>query len=95
MNTLHTPTASRRDFITRSAQVAAAGLLGSAFGAPSAATSETLVQQLYGSMDEAPRKTLCFGWSDPRRLKARGATDRRRRQKPAGGGKPGVERQST
>ncbi len=69
MNTLHIPSANRRDFITRSAQVAAAGLLGSAFGAPSAATSETLVQQLYGSMDEAQRKTLCFDWSDPRRLK--------------------------
>ena len=69
MNTLHTPSASRRDFITRSAQVAAAGLLGSAFGASSPATSETLVQQLYGSMDEAQRKTLCFAWSDPRRLK--------------------------
>ncbi len=69
MNTLHIPSANRRDFITRSAQVAAAGLLGSAFGASSAATSETLVQQLYGSMDEAQRKTLCFDWSDPRRLK--------------------------
>lgn len=69
MNTPLIPSASRRDFITRSAQVAAAGLLGSAFGAPSAATSETLVQQLYGSMDEAQRKTLCFDWSDPRRLK--------------------------
>lgn len=69
MNTLHTPSVNRRDFITRSAQVAAAGLLGSAFGATSAATSETLVQQLYGSMDEAQRKTLCFDWSDPRRLK--------------------------
>lgn len=27
------------------------------------------MQQLYGSMDEAQRKTLCFAWSDPRRLK--------------------------
>jgi|GEM_PF-4410612 len=58
MNTLLTPAVNRRDFITRSAQVAAAGLLGSAFGAPSPATSETLVQQLYGSMDDAQRKTL-------------------------------------
>lgn len=58
MNTPLIPSASRRDFITRSAQVAAAGLLGSAFGATSPATSETLVQQLYRSMDEAQRKTL-------------------------------------
>ncbi|OYW72019.1 MAG: hypothetical protein B7Z37_26095 [Verrucomicrobia bacterium 12-59-8] len=68
MNTLHTPFVNRRDFITRSAQVAATGLLSSAFGAPSTATSETLVQQLYGSMDETQRKTLCFDWSNPRRL---------------------------
>jgi len=61
MNTLPAPAAmNRRDFLSRSAQTATAGLLGSAFGAPSAATSETLVQQLYGSMDEAQRKTLCF-----------------------------------
>ncbi|MFN0076919.1 MAG: DUF3500 domain-containing protein [Prosthecobacter sp.] len=69
MNTLHTPSLNRRDFITRSAQAAAAGLLGSAYAAESPAASETLVQQLYGSMDEAQRKTLCFAWSDPRRLK--------------------------
>jgi uncharacterized protein DUF3500 len=69
MNTLHTPSSNRRDFISRSAQVAAAGLFGNALAADSAATSETLVQQLYGSMDEAQRKTLCFAWNDPRRLK--------------------------
>jgi hypothetical protein len=69
MNTLH-PSLSRREMITRGAQAVAAGFLGSAYAAETkAATSETLVQQLYGSMDEAQRKTLCFGWSDPRRLR--------------------------
>jgi hypothetical protein len=68
MKTLH-PSLSRRDFITRSAQAAAAGILGSAYAAETkAAASETLVQQLYGSMDEAQRKALCFGWNHPRRL---------------------------
>lgn len=58
MNKPLTPAVNRRDFMTRSAQVAAVGLLGSAFGTTYPATSETLVQQLYGSMDEALRKTL-------------------------------------
>ncbi len=73
MNTLHLPSAqNRRDFLTRGAQAVAAGFLGSAFGAPaaaSAAASETLVQQLYTSMDETQRQKLCFAWADPRRLK--------------------------
>jgi hypothetical protein len=67
MNTLHN-SLSRREMITRSAQAVAAGFLGSALAETKAATSETLVQQLYGSLDEAQRKALCFGWSHPRRL---------------------------
>ncbi|MGV3661766.1 MAG: DUF3500 domain-containing protein [Prosthecobacter sp.] len=71
MNPLHLPSVqNRRDFLTRGAQAAAAGFLGSAFAAPApAGASETLVQQLYGSMDEVQRKKLCFAWADPRRLK--------------------------
>ncbi|MFC5458017.1 twin-arginine translocation signal domain-containing protein [Prosthecobacter fluviatilis] len=46
---------NRRDFLSRSAQAATAGLPGPAFGAISPATSETLVQQLYGSMGETQR----------------------------------------
>lgn len=72
MSMLHLPAVqNRRDFLTRGAQAVAAGFLGSAFAAPgsSAATSETLVQQLYGSMDEVQRQKLCFAWADPRRLK--------------------------
>lgn len=71
MNTLHLPPVNnRRDFLARGAQAVAAGFLGSAFAAPTpAAASETLVQQLYGSMDEVQRKKLCFAWADPRRLK--------------------------
>lgn len=62
---------SRRDFLSRGAQAVAAGLLGQALAEPAKplVTSETLVQQLYGSLDEVQKKTLCFGWSDPRRLK--------------------------
>ncbi len=71
MHTPHLlPASSRRDFLTLGAHAVAAGFLGSTLAAPSRpATSETLVQQLYGSMDEVQRQKLCFAWADPRRLK--------------------------
>lgn len=69
MNT-HPTQLSRRDLLSRSVQAAAAGLLGPVLAAEKkAATSETLVQQLYGSMDEAQRTALCLPWNHPRRLK--------------------------
>ncbi len=69
MNT-HPTQLSRRDLLSRSVQAAAAGLLGPVLAAEKkTATSETLVQQLYGSMDEAQRTALCLPWNHPRRLK--------------------------
>jgi len=63
----------RRSFLKQSASAAALGLLGSAAlakeAAKASAESETLVSQLYTSLNEQQRKALCFAWSDPRRLK--------------------------
>jgi hypothetical protein len=75
MNTptlLQPSSVSRRDFLTRSAHAAAAGLLGSAYAekAPAASLpSETLVTQLYKTLDEKQKSILCLPWSDPRRQK--------------------------
>lgn len=75
MNTLLTPApaSSRRRFLSRSAQVATAGLFGRAFAetAPAAAglPSETLVTQLYKTLDDTQKAAICLPWSDPRRQK--------------------------
>lgn len=68
---MNTASFSRRQFLTRSSQALASGLLaGQALAAEkSLPRSETLVQQLYGSLKEEQKKLLCFSWSDPRRLK--------------------------
>jgi len=70
MNTIHLP--SRRRFLQHSSQALTAGWLGSSFAQEAAAklpTSETLVHQLYGSLDEAQRAAICLPWDDPLRLK--------------------------
>lgn len=74
--------ASRRDFLKTSASALAAmgaassGLINlagarRAFGADAsgAATSETLVQQLYGSLSEGQKKLICFPFDHPLRSK--------------------------
>lgn len=60
---------SRREFLARSAQFAGATLLGSShvFAEEKKATGETLVQQLFGSLDETQRKAVCRPWDDPLR----------------------------
>lgn len=67
------PALSRRQFLQRSGEALGLGLLSSSLpvlGAPTPSSkSETLVQQLYGSLKEDQRRLLCFGWDDPRRLK--------------------------
>ena len=70
MNTLHLP--SRRRFLQQSSQALAACWLGSSFAEEAAAklpASETLVHQLYGSLDETQRAAICLPWDDPLRLK--------------------------
>ncbi|GEP40711.1 hypothetical protein BGE01nite_00020 [Brevifollis gellanilyticus] len=47
-------------------------MLGSSFaeeGGAKMPASETLVQQLYGSLDEGQRSAICLPWEDPLRLK--------------------------
>ncbi len=69
MNTSHP---SRRRFLQQSGQALTAGWLGSSFAAEGGAklpASETLVQQLYGSLDETQRSAICLPWDDPLRLK--------------------------
>jgi Protein of unknown function (DUF3500) len=70
MNTHHL--SPRRRFIQQSTQALAAGWLGSSFAEEAAAkihASETLVHQLYGSLDESQRAAICLPWDDPLRLK--------------------------
>src|SRR5688572_15508084 len=64
-------TRSRRDFIAHGAQAIAAGILGSAAAVEGSAkpSSETLVHQLYGSLNEKQRSVLCLPWDNPLRLK--------------------------
>jgi hypothetical protein len=74
MNSLITFSSSvrRRDFLSRSAQAATAGLLGQAFAEPAPAASlpsETLVTQLYKTLDEKQKSAICLPWSDERRQK--------------------------
>lgn len=67
---LHNP--NRRLFLQHSTQALAASWLASGFSAevPSKLpASETLVQQLYGSLDETQRAAICLPWEDPLRLK--------------------------
>lgn len=74
--------ASRREFLKTTAggiaalTAASSGLLGLAGArraiadqASAAATSETLVQQLYGSMTESQKKLICFPFDHPLRSK--------------------------
>lgn len=62
---------TRRRFLQHGCQALTAGWLADAASAAPAGRprSETLVQQLYGSLKEPQRQALCFGWDDPRRLK--------------------------
>lgn len=66
-----TTPSSRRQFLHRSGQVLASTFLAAPALQAAAVLprSETLVQQLYGSLKEEQQKLLCFGWEDPRRLK--------------------------
>lgn len=70
---MKTPALSRRQFLQRSGEALGLGVLSTSlpvFSAPSPSSkSETLVQQLYGSLKEGQKKLLCFGWDDTRRLK--------------------------
>lgn len=64
---------NRRRFLQQGSQALAAGWLGSVLAADKAPAagpkSETLVQQLYGSLKEEQRKALCLPWNDALRLK--------------------------
>ena len=65
---------SRRQFITRSAYAATAGMLGNDLfnvraEEPSKPAGETLVTQLYKSMTEDQRKAVCFPYEHPLRHK--------------------------
>ncbi len=66
---------SRRQFITRSAYAATAGVLGGSLASASSAaespkaTGETLVTQLYKSMTEEQHKAVCFPYEHPLRHK--------------------------
>lgn len=55
---------TRREILSRGAQLATAGFLGSTFAetAKSKVTGETLVQQLYSSLNEAQKNAICFPW---------------------------------
>ncbi len=62
---------SRRQFLTHGA-AALGGLLSvpaSVSAAKKTATSETLVKQLHGSLNETQRAALCLPYADPLRLK--------------------------
>lgn len=64
------PIPTRRQFILHSAQALAAGLAGSSLAAKSEKpASETLVQQLHGSLNEEQRKLIVMPYDDPLRLK--------------------------
>jgi len=74
MNTLHPLLAgsSRRRFLQQGSQALAAGWLGSVLAdevKPTLPKSETLVQQLYGSLKEEQRTAICLPWNHPLRLK--------------------------
>ena len=63
---------SRRDFLKATAALGIAAVTAAAPGVPAcatapAATSETLVSQLYGTLDETQRKLCTFSFDDPLR----------------------------
>ena len=65
---------SRRQFLTRGALAASAGVLGgvglaAAEERPKEVTGETLVSQLYKSLTEEQRKAVCFPYDHPLRQK--------------------------
>lgn len=66
MNSIDTPAQlSRRSFLTRSTQIAAATFTASAFAETTQAAkpaSETLVTQLYGSLNDTQKAAICFPW---------------------------------
>lgn len=71
---LHPVSPDRRRFLQRSTQALAATWLGSSLAAESEKAaalpkSETLVKQLYGSLDEKQRASICLPWNDSLRLK--------------------------
>jgi hypothetical protein len=56
---------TRRSFLTRGTHLASAGLLGAALGespAVGAPSSETLVTQLYSSLNDTQKAAICFPW---------------------------------
>jgi hypothetical protein len=64
---------NRRQWLKRGAAASLAGWVGgldaAAAPAKTVAASETLVQQLYGSLNEVQQKALCLPYDDPLRLK--------------------------
>jgi hypothetical protein len=72
MNTLLHPNPNRRHFLHQSAQALAAGWMGTSLASQTSEVlpaSETLVHQLFGSLDETQRTAICLPWDDPLRLK--------------------------
>lgn len=59
----------RRSFLKTSATLLAGSALPIIGAEPPKATGETLVAQLYKSLDEEQRKKVCFGFDDPLRSK--------------------------
>ena len=69
-NHIHPHHLNRRDFLARSTQLATVGILGSALAetaAPAKSPSETLVTQLYKSLNDDQKKLIAFPWSHPLR----------------------------
>jgi hypothetical protein len=64
---IHEPLLDRREFIKKTGVAAAAMAMAPWALAEEKAKSETLVQQLYGSLNEAQRKAICFPFNHARR----------------------------
>lgn len=65
-------TLSRRAFLARGSRLAAAGILAPAVAqaaSPAGTQSESLVTQLYKSLNESQKKMITFPWSHPLRQK--------------------------
>src|SRR5687768_11466105 len=64
---VHEPLVDRRGFLRQTTAAAAAVALAPWARAAEKAKSETLVQQLYGTLNEEQRKAVCFAFDHPRR----------------------------
>ena len=64
---VHEPLVDRREFLKKTGAAAAAMALAPWARAADRPKSETLVQQLYGSLNEEQRKTICFPFTDRKR----------------------------